>query len=62
MKTFKLTRDFMDKMAQLKLEEQALQVATLVLDHIEFELNKDMPDMFKVKELSKTYSTLKPYF
>jgi len=52
----------MDKMKQYKLEEQALETATLVLDHIEFELKKDMPDTFKLKTLSKVYSTLKPYF
>ena len=52
----------MNKLDQIKLEEQAMEVATLVLDHIEFELRKDMPDMFKLKELSKTYNTLKPYF
>ena len=52
----------MNKLDQIKLEEQAMEVATLVLDHIEFELRKDMPDMFKLKELSKTYNILKPYF
>ena len=57
-----LNLNVMDKMKQLKLEEQALEVATLVLDHIEFELKKDMPDTFKLKQFGKVYNILKPYF
>ena len=53
MKAFKLTNSYMDKLKQLKMEEQAMEVATLVLDHIEFELKKDMPDMFKVRNYLK---------
>ena len=52
----------MDKMKQLKLEEQSIEAATLVLDHIEFELKKDMPDTFKLKQLCKVFNILKPYF
>ena len=52
----------MSKIEQLKLEEQALGVATLVLDHMELELRKDMPDTFKLKGYAKLYNILKPYF
>jgi len=52
----------MNKHDQIKLEEQAFQVATQILDHMEFELNKDIPDLFKIKELSKAYQVFKPYF
>ena len=52
----------MSKLLNAKLEERALETAGLLLDHIEFELQKDMPDLFKLKQLSKTYQILKPYF
>jgi len=62
MKKFNLTGEFMDKMAQLKLEQQALEIASLTLDHIEHEISKDKPNLDKIKQLSKVYNTLKPYF
>ena len=52
----------MSKVKNAELEERALDVASLLLDHIEFELKKDMPDTFKLKAFSKVYQILKPYF
>lgn len=62
MKRFKLNNSVMDKLKQYKLEEQALETASLLLDHIEFELNSDKPNVDKIEALSKVYSELKPYF
>lgn len=52
----------MSKIKNAQLEEQALEVATFALDHIDAELRKDDPDIEKLAKLTKVYSDLKPYF
>jgi len=52
----------MSKIKNAQLEEQALDTGKNILDLIDEELLKDSPDFYKIKELSKTYQIIKPYF